>query len=236
MKIWKVTVLTLFPEMFPGPLGKSIIGKALEDKKWDLNIVNIKDFSLFNGEIDNAPYGGGSGMVIRPDVLGRAYDSYIKSKNFKNKKKTKSFMLSPRGKPLDQKKVRELSSYDEIILVCGKYEGVDQRFIDTKGLEELSVGDYVLSGGEPAAIVVIDAVVRLLSEVLGSSSSLINESFEEGLLEYPQYTRPRVWEGNEVPEVLLSGNHKRIEEWRKMKSKELTALRRPDLCFEQKKD
>ncbi len=222
---WSAHVLTLFPEMFPGPLGLSITGKALKKRIWSLKLVNLRDFSN-NGpkNVDDTPYGGGSGMIIKSDVVHKAIKNTIKNlKNFS------LVYLSPQGKKLNQKKVKELSSKKNLVLLCGKYEGIDQRVIDTWKMEEISLGDYILSGGEIAAMNLIDSCVRLLPNVLGSSQSLENETFEINLLEYPQYTKPRSWLGKKVPNVLLSGNHEKIKEWRKKESLRITKNKRPDL-------
>ena len=221
--MFKANVLTIFPEMFPSLLGQSLAGKALDDGLWQINPVNIRDFATDNyRSVDDAPFGGGAGMVMKPDVLGAALDSVKDSSD-------KLIYLSPRGTPLTQSKVKELASLSEITLVCGRFEGIDERVITRYGLEEISIGDFVLSGGEPAAICLLDAVIRLIPDVLGSPDSLTEESFENGLLEYPQYTHPRSWQGMEVPEVLLSGNHKEIASWRKAQAEKITKDRRPDL-------
>ena len=222
---WSAHVLTLFPEMFPGPLGLSITGKALKKRIWSLKLVNLRDFSN-NGpkNVDDTPYGGGSGMIIKSDVVHKAIKNTIKNlKNFS------LVYLSPQGKKLNQKKVKELSNKKNLVLLCGKYEGIDQRVIDKWNIEEISIGDYILSGGEIAAMNLIDSCVRLLPNVLGSSQSLENETFENNLLEYPQYTKPRSWLGKKVPNVLLSGNHEKIKEWRKKESLRITKNKRPDL-------
>lgn len=221
--MFKANILTIFPEMFPSLLGQSLAGKALSDGLWQINPVNIRDFATDNyRSVDDAPFGGGAGMVMKPDVLGAALDSVKDSSD-------KLIYLSPRGTPLTQSKVKELASLSEITLVCGRFEGIDERVITRYGLEEISIGDFVLSGGEPAAICLLDAVIRLIPDVLGSPDSLTEESFENGLLEYPQYTHPRSWQGMEVPEVLLSGNHKEIASWRKAQAEKITKDRRPDL-------
>jgi len=221
--MFKANILTIFPEMFPSLLGQSLAGKALSDGLWQINPVNIRDFATDNyRSVDDAPFGGGAGMVMKPDVLGAALDSVKDSSD-------KLIYLSPRGTPLTQSKVKELANLSEITLVCGRFEGIDERVITRYGLEEISIGDFVLSGGEPAAICLLDAVIRLLPDVLGSPASLTEESFENGLLEYPQYTHPRSWQGMEVPEVLLSGNHKEIASWRKAQAEKITKDRRPDL-------
>lgn len=223
-------ILTLFPELFPGPLSASVTGTALEKKLWSLEAINIRDFAKDERKtVDDTPYGGGAGMVLKADILADAIE-----KNFKTE--SKIFYLSPRGKTLTQKKARELAQEKEIILLCGRYEGVDQRVLDEFAIEEISIGDYVLSGGELAAFIVIDTVLRNVDGVLGADESLAEESFGskensqyENLLEYPHFTRPANWRGREVPEVLTSGHHKKINEWRKEKAIEITKKNRPDL-------
>lgn len=219
-------ILTIFPEMFPGTLSGGVVGRALERGIWSYNTVNIRDFAINNyGSVDDEQFGGGAGMVMRPDVLGSAIDSV--------EKRGKIIFFSPRGKQLNQKMVHEFAKYDIITMICGRYEGIDQRVIDAYDIEEVSIGDYVLSGGEIAAQVFIDSTVRLLDNVLGGGSeSTQNESFEIGGLEWPLYTRPSVWRGQSVPEVLLSGHHGNIERWRKQQSDDLTKQRRPDLIKE----
>ncbi len=220
---WAATVLTVQPEMFPGPLGVSLSGKALAEKRWSLEMVDIRKFATTRyGSVDDTPAGGGPGMVMRADILAAAIDSIARDGR-------PLILLSPRGKPLTQARARELASGPGAILICGRFEGVDQRVIDARALEEISIGDYVLSGGEIAAMTLIDAVVRLLPGVVGAEASLDEESFENGLLEYPQFTRPQTWEGREIPAVLSSGHHKKIAEWRRTQSLELTKSRRPDL-------
>jgi tRNA (guanine37-N1)-methyltransferase len=222
---WRASVLTLFPEMFPGPLGVSLVGQALEAKLWTLSTHQIRDFGLGrHRQVDDTPAGGGAGMVLRADVLGPAIDAARQANA-----ESPSIYLSPRGRPFDQALAREFASGPGLILLAGRFEGIDQRVIDERGLMEVSIGDYVLSGGELAAMVLIDACVRLLPGVLGTAESLAHESFESGLLEYPQYTRPRLWEGAAIPDVLLSGDHKAIEAWRRTQSERITAERRPDL-------
>ena len=217
----KFDVLTLFPEMFK-PMEESIIGRAKENKQIDINLINIRDFSTDKHKhVDDTPYGGGAGMVMKPDVVYDAFKS-VESKN------AKVIYLTPQGKTLDQKKVEELAKEQHLILLCGHYEGIDQRVIDLIDPEEISVGDYVLTGGELPAMILIDAVSRYVDGVL-NKESIEEESFSNGLLEYPQYTRPEVFEGLQVPEVLLSGNHQNIEKWRKEKSLEITKKKRPDL-------
>jgi tRNA (guanine37-N1)-methyltransferase len=223
-------ILTLFPELFPGPLSASVTGAALEKKLWSLEAINIRDFTKDERKtVDDTPYGGGAGMVLKADILADAIEKNLKPES-------KIFYLSPRGKTLTQKKARELAQEKEIILLCGRYEGVDQRVLDEFAIEEISIGDYVLSGGELAAFIVIDAVLRNVDGVLGADESLAEESFGskgnsqyENLLEYPHFTRPANWRGREVPEVLTSGHHKKISEWRKEKAIEITKKNRPDL-------
>ena len=222
---WKATVLTLFEEMFPGPLGLSLAGQGLKDGLWALETVDIRSFaSDKHRTVDDTPFGGGPGMVMRPDVVDAAIEK-VKAE----KPERPLIYLSPRGRRLDQQRVRELAAGDGLVVLCGRYEGVDERVLDAHGIEEVSLGDFVLSGGEPAAIVMIDAIVRLLPGIMGSDASGDDESFESGLLEYPHYTRPQEWNGRKVPEVLLSGHHGKIRDWRKAQSEELTKQRRPDL-------
>jgi tRNA (guanine37-N1)-methyltransferase len=223
---WRATVLTIFPEMFPGTLGSSLAGKALADGKWALVVIDIRDFAADkHRSVDDTPAGGGAGMVMRADIAAAAIDA-AKSEA---KPGTPLLYLSPRGTPLMQARVRELAEGPGAILLCGRFEGIDQRVLDARGIEEISIGDYVLSGGELAAQVLIDACVRLLPGVAGNESSLAEESFASGLLEYPHYTRPRDWEGRAIPEVLLSGDHSKIAEWRHGEAERLTKSRRPDL-------
>ena len=223
---WTAHILTLFPEMFPGPLGFSIIGKALEEKNWLLELIKLQNFSKKGSKyVDDKPYGGGPGMIIKSEIVHEALKQTIK----KIKNNYSLVYLTPKGKKLDQKKIKRFIKRNNLILVCGKYEGIDQRVIDAWKMEEISMGDYVLSGGEIAAMSLIDSCVRLLPNVLGSAKSLENETFENNLLEYPQYTKPREWLGKKVPEVLLSGNHRKINEWKKKKSIRITKIKRPDL-------
>ena len=223
---WTAHILTLFPEMFPGPLGFSIIGKALEEKNWLLELIKLQNFSKKGSKyVDDKPYGGGSGMIIKSEIVHEALKQTIK----KIKNNYSLVYLTPKGKKLDQNKIKRFAKKDNLILVCGKYEGIDQRVIDAWKMEEISMGDYVLSGGEIAAMSLIDSCVRLLPNVLGSAKSLENETFENNLLEYPQYTKPRKWLGKKVPEVLLSGNHRKINEWKKKESIRITKIKRPDL-------
>lgn len=222
---WRAQVLTLFPEAFPGPLGISLLGQAHEAGIWSLDAIQIRDFGLGrHRQVDDTPAGGGAGMVLRADVLGPALDHARE-----RAPDAPLIYLSPRGTPLTQKLARDLSEGPGVTLLAGRFEGIDQRIIDAKGLKEISIGDYVLAGGELAAMVLIEACVRLLPGVLGASESLASESFETGLLEYPQYTKPRDWEGRSIPDILLSGDHKKIEEWRRRQSEALTQARRPDL-------
>ena len=218
----KVKVLTIFPEIFPGFLGYSLTGKALEEDKWSLTAVNIRDYALDKHKsVDDTPCGGGAGMIMRPDVLGRAIEA--------NYTKGKIIYMSPKGTPFTQKKAHELSQESELTIICGRFEGIDERVIEAYNIEEISIGDYILTGGEQAAQIMLDAVVRLLPGVLGNEDSLSDESFENYLLEYPQYTRPIEWEGHSVPEVLLSGHHQKIAEWRRDKAEAVTRAKRPDL-------
>lgn len=222
---WHVQVLTLFPEMFPGPLGLSLVGTALDRGIWSIETINIRDFGIGRHKsVDDTPAGGGAGMVMRADVLGKAIDDARH-----RAPDLEAIYLSPRGRPLTQARVRALADRPGVMLLAGRFEGVDQRVIDHHSFEEVSIGDYVLSGGELAAMVVVDACVRLINGVLGAKESLSEESFEAGLLEYPQYTRPREWEGRAIPDVLLSGDHRRIAQWRRQQSVSLTRARRPDL-------
>ena len=221
--MWTARVFTLYPEIFPGPLNKGLYGKALEKKVWNLEIVNIRDSAGDKHKtVDDTPFGGGSGMLLKPDVLGKSLDSNIK-------KGERIFYLSPKGRKFDQKIAKELSKEKTINLVCGHFEGVDERILSTRNIETISIGDYILSGGESASFVVIDAVLRLLPNVLGNDMSKNDESFENGLLEYPQYTKPQIWEKKSIPEVLLSGDHAKIKDWRLSQSEAITRRQRPDL-------
>ena len=232
MTPWQATVLTLFPEMFPGPLGHSLSGRALQEERWRLSLSQIRDFAKDkHRSVDDTPAGGGAGMVMRADVAAAAIDAA--SAAFPNAPR---IYLSPRGKPLTQERAHSLAAGPGVILFCGRFEGLDQRVIDARQIEEISAGDYVLSGGELAAMILIDACVRLLPGVIGAEESLAEESFENSLLEYPHYTRPRLWEGLEIPEVLLSGDHARIARWRREQSERLTAERRPDLHWRKTRD
>jgi len=228
--MWKAQVFTLYPDIFPGPLSKGLYGKALLNKIWDLKIVNIRDAAEDKHKtVDDTSFGGGTGMLLKADVLAKSID--------KNKKKgERIFYLSPKGKKLDQKLAKELSQEKSISLICGHFEGVDERVLLTRDIEEISIGDFVLSGGETASFVVLDSILRLLPGVLGNDLSVDDESFENGLLEYPQYTKPQIWEEKSVPEVLLSGDHSKIKDWRLSQSEAITRVRRPDLWEKYKKD
>ncbi len=221
--MWTARVFTLYPELFPGPLNKGLYAKALSKKLWNLEIVNIRDFAEDKHKtVDDTPFGGGSGMLLKPDVLGKALDNKIT-------KGERIFYLSPKGKKFDQKTAKKLSKEKIINLVCGHFEGVDERIVEGRNMEEISIGDYILSGGETASLVIIDAVLRLLPNVIGNEMSKNEESFENGLLEYPQYTKPQIWEKKSVPEVLLSGDHAKIKDWRLSQSEAITRRQRPDL-------
>lgn len=222
---WRACVLTLFPEMFPGPLGVSLVGAALANRRWTLEARQIREHGIGRHRtVDDSPAGGGAGMVMRADVVAAAIDAARETNPG-----LPAIYLSPRGAPLTQARARALAAGPGVMLLAGRFEGVDQRVIEQRELEEVSIGDYVLSGGELAAMVLLDACVRLLPGVLGAAESLSEESFEGGLLEYPQYTRPRDWDGRSIPEVLLGGDHKKIAEWRRAEARRLTAQRRPDL-------
>jgi tRNA (guanine37-N1)-methyltransferase len=227
--MWQAQVFTLYPEFFPGPLSKGLYGKALSKKLWNLNIVNIRDAAEDKHKtVDDTPYGGGSGMLLKADVLAKSLDQ--------NKTEGERVIyLSPKGKKFDQNYAQELSNEKSVSFICGHFEGVDERVLSTRNIEELSIGDYILSGGETAAFVVIDTILRLLPGVLGNENSSMDESFENGLLEYPQYTKPQIWEEKSVPEVLLSGNHNKIKDWRLSQSEAITRDRRPDLWQKYKK-
>ena len=218
----RVKVLTIFPELFPGFLGASLTGRALDEGKWSLEAVNIRDYAFDkHASVDDTPSGGGAGMVMRADVLGAALKDNYRGGRLLN--------MSPRGVPLTQAKVRELAAEEELTIICSRFEGIDERFLEAYGAEDVSVGDYILTGGEQAAMIMLDAVVRLLPGVLGNAESAVSESFEDNLLEYPQYTRPTEWQGRQIPEVLLSGHHQKIAEWRHLQSELVTEQRRPDL-------
>ena len=228
--MWQAQVFTLYPEVFPGPLSKGLYGKALSKKLWNLNIVNIRDAAEDKHKtVDDTPYGGGSGMLLKADVLAKSLDQ--------NKiEGEKVIYLSPKGKKFDQNYAQELSNEKSVSFICGHFEGVDERVLSTRNIEEISIGDYILSGGETAAFVVIDSILRLLPGVLGNENSRLDESFENGLLEYPQYTKPQIWEEKVVPEVLLSGDHSKIKDWRLSQSEAITRVRRPDLWQKYKKN
>ena len=220
--LWTAKVLTLFPRMFPGPLAYSLAGKGLEKGIWDLKTLDIRTFAIgSHAQVDDTPFGGGAGMVLRADVLGKALKAA--------RSKTRPIYLTPRGQHLDQERVRDLMSASEITLLCGRFEGIDERVLEALDIELLSLGDFVLSGGEPAAIALIDACVRLLPGIVGTKESIREESFEMGLLEYPQYTRPMEWEGYKVPELLLSGHHEKIRTWRREAAERITQESRPDM-------
>ena len=225
---FRATVLTLYPEMFPGALGTSLAGRALADGIWSLDVANIRDFATDkHNSVDDTPAGGGAGMVLRPDVLAAAIDSVSDA----NDPRRPMLALTPRGKPLTQARVREIAAGTGVILLCGRFEGFDERIFEARDLEPVSIGDYVLSGGELGAMVVLDACARLLPGVMGAASSGEEESFNDGLLEYPHYTRPVTWEGRTIPEVLRSGDHAKIAAWRHERASEDTRLRRPDLTL-----
>ena len=228
--MFQAQVFTLYPEVFPGPLAKGLYGKALSNKLWNLSVINIRDAATDKHKtVDDTPYGGGTGMLLKADILANSLDQKIK-------KGERVFYLSPKGKKFDQKLAQELSKEKSISLICGHFEGVDERVLTTRNIEEISIGDYVLSGGETAALVVLDSILRLLPGVLGNEKSSIDETFENGLLEYPQYTKPQIWEEKSVPEVLLSGDHAKIKDWRLSQSEAITRVRRPDLWHKYKKD
>jgi tRNA (guanine37-N1)-methyltransferase len=219
----EVQIFTLYPDLYPGLLNVGIYKKAQEKKKWSLKIIDIRDYAFDDNQtVDDTPYGGGSGMLLKPDVVASALDKNIKAKE-------KIIYLSPKGKKLDQQEVKSLSKLKKINILCGHFEGVDQRLLETRNIEEYSVGDFILSGGESASFVFVDALIRLLPGVLGNANSAKDESFENNLLEYPQYTKPRDWEGKKVPEILFSGDHSKIKGWRLSQSEAITQRQRPDL-------
>ena len=228
--MWQAQVFTLYPEVFPGPLSKGLYGKALSKNLWNLKVKNIRDAAEDKHKtVDDTPYGGGSGMLLKADILAKSLDQ--------NKTEGERIIyLSPKGKKFDQNYAQELSKEKSVSFICGHFEGVDERVLSTRNIEEISIGDYVLSGGETAAFVVIDSVLRLLPGILGNENSKIDESFENGLLEYPQYTKPQIWEEKSVPEVLLSGDHSKIKDWRLSQSEAITRVRRPDLWQKYKKN
>ena len=228
--MWKAQVFTLYPEIFPGPLNKGLYGKALSKKIWDLKVVNIRDSAEDKHKtVDDTPFGGGSGMLLKPDVLAKSIDQNINTGE-------RIFYLSPKGKKFDQKIAKDLAKEKYINLICGHFEGIDERILSTRNIEEISIGDFILSGGETAAFVIIDSILRLLPGVIGNEMSKKDESFENGLLEYPQYTKPLIWEKKSVPEVLLSGDHAKIKDWRLSQSEAITRDRRPDLWQKYKKN
>jgi tRNA (guanine37-N1)-methyltransferase len=228
--MFQAQVFTLYPEVFPGPLSKGLYGKALSNNLWNLSVINIRDVAIDKHKtVDDTPYGGGTGMLLKADVLANALDQ-------KSKKGERVFYLTPKGKKFDQKLAQDLSKEKSISLICGHFEGVDERVLSTRNIEEISIGDYVLSGGETAALVVLDSILRLLPGVLGNDKSSLDETFENGLLEYPQYTKPQIWEKKKVPDVLLSGDHKKIKHWRLSQSEAITRDRRPDLWQKYKKN
>ena len=222
-------VFTLYPDMFPGPLGEGLFGKAMKKKIWKLQKVDIRKYANDkHATVDDTPYGGGSGMLMKPDVIAKAVDKNVA-------KREKVIFLTPRGKIFNQKTAKEISSEKSINIICGRFEGVDQRVIETRNIQEYSLGDFILSGGETAALVIIDSILRLLPGIIGNKNSIQDESFENGLLEYPQFTKPQIWEEMTVPEVLLSGDHAKIKDWRLSQSEAITRDRRPDLWQKYKK-
>jgi len=228
--MFQTRIFTLYPDVFPGPLNKGLYGKALSKKIWDLKVVNIRDYASDKHKtVDDTPFGGGSGMLIKPDVIAKSLDANVSLGE-------KIFYLTPKGNLFNQDYAKKLSKEKNINLVCGHFEGIDQRVIDSRKIEELSIGDFVLSGGEAAAFVIIDAILRLIPGVIGNKNSTKEESFENGLLEYPQYTKPQIWEKKSVPDVLLSGDHAKIKDWRLSQSEAITRDRRPDMWQKYKKD
>jgi len=222
---FRADIITLFPELFPGPLGASVIGRGLNEGRWSLSTTQLRDFATGKHRpVDDTPSGGGPGMVLKPDVLAKAIDQVSPPEDNRPR-----LLMSPRGVPLTQKMAHELAAGPGAVIVCGRFEGVDQRVIDSRNLTEISIGDYVLAGGEVAAMVLLEAVVRLIPGVLGAEASRDDESFEQGLLEYPHYTRPQDFEGHQIPDVLTSGDHGKVEKWRRAEAEKLTRARRPDL-------
>ena len=228
--MWQAQVFTLYPEVFPGPLSKGLYGKALSSDLWKLKVINIRDSADDKHKtVDDTPYGGGTGMLLKPDVLAKSLDE--------NRNENERILyFSPKGKKFDQNLAKELANEKSLSIICGHFEGVDERILSTRNIEEVSIGDYVLSGGESAAYVVIDSILRLLPGVLGNENSKLDETFENGLLEYPQYTKPQIWEEKAVPDVLLSGDHNKIKHWRLSQSEAITRDRRPDLWEKYKKN
>ena len=228
--MFQAQVFTLYPEVFPGPLSKGLYGKALSNNLWSLKVINIRDSATDKHKtVDDTPYGGGTGMLLKADVLANSLDKKVK-------KGERVFYLSPKGKKFDQKLAQDLSKEKSISLICGHFEGVDERVLTTRNIEEISIGDYVLSGGETAAFVILDAVLRLIPGVLGNKDSIKDETFENSLLEYPQFTKPKIWEGKSVPDVLFSGDHAKIKSWRLSQSEDITRRQRPDLWEKYLKD
>ena len=228
--MFQAQVFTLYPEVFPGPLSKGLYGKALSNKLWNLNVINIRDVATDKHKtVDDTPYGGGTGMLLKADILANSLDQKIK-------KGERVFYLSPKGKKFDQKLAQDLSKEKSISLICGHFEGVDERVLTTRNIEEISIGDYVLSGGETAAFVILDSVLRLIPGVLGNKDSVKDETFENSLLEYPQFTKPKIWEGKSVPDILFSGDHAKIKSWRLSQSEDITRRQRPDLREKYLKD
>ncbi len=228
--MWQAQVFTLYPEVFPGPLSRGLYGKALSNDLWKLKVVNIRDSADDKHKtVDDTPYGGGSGMLLKADVLAKSLDE--------NRNENERILyLSPKGKKFDQNLAKELANEKSLSIICGHFEGVDERILSTRNIEEVSIGDYVLSGGESAAYVLIDSILRLLPGVLGNENSKLDETFENGLLEYPQFTKPQIWEEKAVPDVLLSGDHNKIKHWRLSQSEAITRDRRPDLWEKYKKN
>ena len=228
--MFQVKIFSLYPDLFPGILSKGIYGRAIEKSLWNLDVINIRDYAKDKHKtVDDTPYGGGEGMVLKPDVVAKALDQNLK-------KNEKIIYLTPKGKTFDQNKAKKFLNEKKINILCGHFEGIDQRVIESRGIEEISIGDYILSGGETAAYVILDSILRLVPGVLGNENSYKDESFENGLLEYPQYTKPQIWEKTPVPEVLLSGDHSKIKDWRLSQSEAITRHRRPDLWQKYKKN
>ena len=228
--MFQVKIFTLYPDFFPGILNKGIYGRAIEKSLWNLDVINIRDYAKDKHKtVDDTPYGGGEGMVLKPDVVAKALDQNLK-------KNEKIIYLTPKGKTFDQNKAKKFLNEKKINILCGHFEGIDQRVIESRGIEEISIGDYILSGGETAAYVILDSILRLVPGVLGNENSYKDESFENGLLEYPQSTKPQIWEKTPVPEVLLSGDHSKIKDWRLSQSEAITRHRRPDLWQKYKKN